>query len=81
MELTIGHAKADRPTWATSGQGADGDALHAALCSVGFNIRWLLWASGSLSNGARMNFAGPTADAHIARRVRAACCDSLQEAN
>ena len=25
-------------------KGGDGDALHAVLCAVGFNIRWLLRA-------------------------------------
>ena len=25
-------------------KGAEGDALHAVLCAVGFNIRWLMRA-------------------------------------
>jgi len=44
IEPIIGHAKADhgmRRCWL---KGESGDALHAVLCAVGFNIRWLLRA-------------------------------------
>ncbi len=44
VEPIIGHTKADhgmRRCWL---KGESGDALHAVLCAVGFNIRWLLRA-------------------------------------
>ncbi|CAG9187538.1 IS5 family transposase [Cupriavidus pinatubonensis] len=44
IEPVIGHAKADhgmRRCWL---KGESGDAMHAVLCAVGFNIRWLLRA-------------------------------------
>ena len=44
VEPVIGHLKADhgmRRCWL---KGETGDALHAVLCAVGFNIRWLMRA-------------------------------------
>ena len=44
VEPVIGHLKADhgmRRCWL---KGEAGDALHAVLCAVGFNIRWLMRA-------------------------------------
>ena len=44
VEPVIGHLKADhgmRRCWL---KGDAGDALHAVLCAVGFNIRWLMRA-------------------------------------
>ena len=44
VEPVIGHLKADhgmRRCWL---KGKTGDALHAVLCAVGFNIRWLMRA-------------------------------------
>ena len=44
IEPTIGHMKADHRMERCWLHGAKGDALHAVLCAVGFNIRWLLRA-------------------------------------
>ncbi len=51
MEPVIGHLKADhgmRRCWL---KGETGDALHAVLCAVGFNIRWLMRAIVAKSIG------------------------------
>ena len=44
IEPTIGHLKQDHRMDRCWLKGADGDALHAVLCAVGFNIRWLMRA-------------------------------------
>jgi IS5 family transposase len=44
VEPAIGHLKADHRMDRCWLKGAEGDALHAALCAAGFNIRWLLRA-------------------------------------
>ena len=44
IEPIIGHVKQDhgmRRCWL---KGQSGDALHAALCATGYNLRWLLRA-------------------------------------
>lgn len=52
VEPVIGHLKADhgmRRCWL---KGETGDALHAVLCAVGFNIRWLMRATVAKGVGA-----------------------------
>ena len=44
IEPTIGHLKQDHRMDRCWLKGAEGDALHAVLCAVGFNIRWLMRA-------------------------------------
>ena len=44
VEPAIGHLKHDCGMDRCWLQGATGDALHAVLCAVGYNIRWLLRA-------------------------------------
>ncbi|MGF6810289.1 hypothetical protein OKW30_005481 [Paraburkholderia sp. Clong3] len=48
IEPIIGHVKQDhgmRRCWL---KGQTGDALHAVLCAVGYNLRWLLRAIARL---------------------------------
>jgi IS5 family transposase len=42
MEQIIGHLEADPRMDRCHLKRAQGDALHAVLCAVGYNIRWLL---------------------------------------
>ena len=42
IEPIIGHLKADHRMDRCHLKGSEGDALHAVLCAVGYNIRWLL---------------------------------------
>ena len=44
VEPAIGHAKADHRMDRCWLQGAEGDALHALSCALGYNIRWLMRA-------------------------------------
>ncbi len=44
VEPAIGHLKHDNAMDRCWLHGATGDALHAVLCAVGYNIRWLLRA-------------------------------------
>ena len=44
IEPTIGHLKQDHRMDRCWLKGEEGDALHAVLCAVGFNIRWLMRA-------------------------------------
>lgn len=44
IEPAIGHAKADHRMDRCWLQGAQGDALHALSCALGYNIRWLMRA-------------------------------------
>lgn len=44
IEPTIGHLKQDHGMDRCWLKGEEGDALHAVLCAVGFNIRWLMRA-------------------------------------
>ena len=44
IEPVIGHLKADHRMDRCWLKGAEGDAIHAVLCAVGFNLRWLLRA-------------------------------------
>jgi len=44
IEPTIGHLKQDHRMDRCWLKGTEGDALHAVLCAVGFNIRWLMRA-------------------------------------
>lgn len=44
VEPAIGHLKQDHRMDRCWLKGAVGDALHAALCAVGYNLRWLLRA-------------------------------------
>lgn len=44
IEPTIGHLKADHRLDRCWLKGDLGDALHAVLCAVGYNLRWLLRA-------------------------------------
>ena len=44
IEPTIGHLKQDHWMDRCWLKGAEGDALHAVLCAVGFKIRWLMRA-------------------------------------
>ena len=44
IEPVIGHLKADHGMARCWLRGAAGDALHAVLCTTGFNFRWLLRA-------------------------------------
>jgi hypothetical protein len=38
----IGHLKSDNRMNKCHLKGPEGDAIHAALCAAGYNIRWLL---------------------------------------
>lgn len=42
IEPAIGHAKADCRMDRCWLQGAEGDALHALSCALGYNVRWLM---------------------------------------
>lgn len=42
IEPIIGHLKADHRMDRCHLKGSQGDAIHAVLCAVGYNIRWLL---------------------------------------
>ena len=44
IEPAVGHTKSDNRMDRCWLSGSSGDALHAVLCAVGFNIRWLLRA-------------------------------------
>lgn len=44
IEPAIGHAKADHRMDRCWMSGANGDALHALSCALGYNVRWLLRA-------------------------------------
>ncbi len=44
VEPAIGHLKADHRMNRCWLAGATGDAIHAVLCAVGYNLRWLLRA-------------------------------------
>ena len=44
IEPVFGHLKADHRLNRCWLQGTTGDALHAVLCAVGYNLRWLLRA-------------------------------------
>jgi IS5 family transposase len=44
VEPAIGHLKQDHRMDRCWLQGATGDAIHAVLCAVGYNLRWLLRA-------------------------------------
>lgn len=44
IEPAIGHAKADHRMDRCWLQGAQGDALHALSCALGYNLRWLMRA-------------------------------------
>lgn len=44
VEPAIGHLKADHRMNRCWLAGATGDAVHAVLCAVGYNLRWLLRA-------------------------------------
>lgn len=44
IEPAIGHTKADHRMDRCWLQGAQGDALHALSCALGYNIRWLMRA-------------------------------------
>jgi IS5 family transposase len=44
IEPVIGHLKADHRLNRCWLQGETGDAIHAVLCAVGYNLRWLLRA-------------------------------------
>lgn len=44
IEPLIGHTKVDHRMDRCWLNGGEGDALHAVLCTAGFNIRWLLRA-------------------------------------
>jgi IS5 family transposase len=44
VEPAIWHLKTDHRMDRCWLKGSDGDALHAVLCTAGFNIRWLLRA-------------------------------------
>ena len=42
IEPIIGHLKTDHRMDRCRLKGSEGDALHAVLCTAGYNIRWLL---------------------------------------
>jgi IS5 family transposase len=44
IEPIIGHVKQDHDMRRCWLRGQTGDALHAVLCAVGYNVRWLLRA-------------------------------------
>ncbi|WP_407642185.1 transposase, partial [Caballeronia catudaia] len=44
IEPIIGHVKQDHGMQRCWLKGQNGDALHAVLCAVGYNLRWLLRA-------------------------------------
>jgi hypothetical protein len=44
IEPVIGHLKANHRLNRCWLQGETGDAIHAVLCAVGYNLRWLLRA-------------------------------------
>ena len=48
IEPAIGHLKADHRMDRCWLRGASGDAVHAVLCAVGYNLRWLMRAVARL---------------------------------
>jgi IS5 family transposase len=51
IEPIIGHVKQDHGMQRCWLKGQTGDALHAVLCAVGYNLRWLLRAIVRLGLG------------------------------
>ena len=51
IEPAIGHLKSDHRMERCWLAGALGDALHAVLCAVGYNLRWLMRAMARLGLG------------------------------
>ena len=49
IEPVIGHLKSDHRMDRCWLKGATGDALHAILCAIGYNLRWLLRAIARLN--------------------------------
>jgi len=49
IEPVIGHLKSDHRMDRCWLKGATGDALHALLCAIGYNLRWLLRAIARLN--------------------------------
>jgi IS5 family transposase len=70
IEPIIGHLKADHRMNRCHLKGSIGDRLHAVLCAVGFNIRWLLRMIAKKGIGLFLRLLHASGLGHIGRQLR-----------